>query len=125
MMNAPIAERPCRPRWARWPLVSVGVWIVLVVLLLAFMWTYESTPGSQGDPKALWPDEIALEPRGQGRTLLMFAHPRAPARGPVSMSYKGFSRIVPHSKKRGSFSFARKVPGRIGPIARWSKMRGR
>jgi hypothetical protein len=77
MMNAPIFEPTARRFAGRWPLISLCLWFVLVAALFAFLWTYESTAGSAGDPKASWPQEASIKP-SEGRALLMFAHPRCP-----------------------------------------------
>lgn len=77
-MNTPIAEPPDRVRPARWPLVSLCVWFVVVAALFACLWTYESTAGSSGEPSATWPTDISLQQPREGRALLLFAHPRCP-----------------------------------------------
>jgi hypothetical protein len=73
MTHPPVAKRP-----ARWPLISLCLWLVLVAGMFAVLWTFESTAGPQGDPEARWPKDASLKLTEEGRTLLMFAHPRCP-----------------------------------------------
>lgn len=74
-MNAPLSDQSCP---APWPMVSLCLWLMLIGAMFGFLWMYESTAGSQGDPKADWPTGVSLKPAPKGRTLLMFAHPRCP-----------------------------------------------
>jgi hypothetical protein len=72
--------RPLIPRskstWVT--LACSAVWLLSTVGGLAFLWTYENTPGTRLAVPASWPAGSQIPHAAGTATLVMFAHPRCP-----------------------------------------------
>ena len=64
------------PRSGGMPLAVIGVlWGIGIVLGMAALFVYSSSPGRAADAPARWPDGVTLERADDGMTLVVVAHP--------------------------------------------------
>lgn len=65
-------------RWCRWQVLVATVWLSVIGIFFASLFTYASTTGPAGNPPPLWPASTTIAHSQNGKTLVMFAHPRCP-----------------------------------------------
>src|SRR5664279_4276966 len=58
--------------------LCVGVWLLVSVVGLWWLFQYVSTPGAQSAALTDWPSDSSIERAASGPTLVMFVHPRCP-----------------------------------------------
>jgi hypothetical protein len=59
-------------------ILTTTVWLLLVGCGFAAVMFERTTPGTQGAPPSMWPDDSGFDRNEERPTLLLFAHPRCP-----------------------------------------------
>jgi hypothetical protein len=72
-----------KTREQRFVLLLSALWLLAATAGLLVLADYGSRPGTAGRPPQLWPSGVSLARNASQPTLVMFLHPRCPARGPV------------------------------------------
>lgn len=55
-----------------------AVWVLMIGVGLAVLWSYENTPGTAATPPAQWPHDSSIHLATDHPTLVMLAHPHCP-----------------------------------------------
>jgi hypothetical protein len=78
-------------------LASTALWLLMVTIGLAGLWSYANTPGMAAKPPGVWPAESQIQQAQDKATLIMLAHPHCPC---TRASIGELALLMTHSQGR-------------------------